>query len=139
MIFKSLYNLFQITLPDNWEHNYEDNIYSFFCQNELDGVLQISAYYSEETPDFDSQHELSKEKPKYPSAEVINLSTLSAVHYALEDQHEKLIYYYWITGSAKTKVLCSLIVKSQQEPFKLDEAYQIAFGILNTLKINSSS
>lgn len=139
IIFKSQHNLFKLLLPESWEHDYSNNVYSFYCKDELQGVLQISAFYSNNVSEFDSCHELSKEKAKYPTAEIIRLSTLKAVHYALENQEEKLLYYYWITGEAQTKVFCTLIVNAQQESFKLDKTYQTVLKILETIKISSPS
>lgn len=38
---------FQVQLPEGWEYIFEDEIYSIFNDDSVQGVLQISVYHSD--------------------------------------------------------------------------------------------
>lgn len=131
--FVSTYKLFQISLPQGWKHSFEDNVYTF--QNVESNALQISAMFHPGGKQFILQEELAKVQKEHPTANIVELSEYSAVHYGLDMADEKMLQYVWIVGYKSVKLLCALTIESERENQKLDEDYAKVIEILDTLKI----
>ncbi len=61
---------FQVKLPEGWEYLFEDEIYSIFNYDSVQGVLQVSVYQSD-TIFFDILEEYKKEKSTPPPLIVV--------------------------------------------------------------------
>lgn len=134
--FVSTYKLFQIHLPNGWEHNFEDNLDTFY-QGGRDAIsaLQISVALHPGGKQFDLQQELEKVQKEYPTAHITELSQYGAVHYGLGIADEKMLQYCWIIGHKNVKMFCTLTISSHLEDQRLDEVYTKIVDILDTLKI----
>jgi hypothetical protein len=137
--FVSSRNLFEVDLPKGWSHNFENNIYTFYNEDEVEGVLQISPYFHKGSKEFNLHEELEKEKKTNLDSQIVELSQYGAIHYGIENTSERLLNYYWITGYQNVKIFCSLVINAEQGDSKLDDSYFKALEILNTLKINAVS
>lgn len=131
--FVSTRKLFQIDLPTGWQHSFEENVYTFQCEES--SALQISAMFHPEGKQFVLDEELEKEQKKHPTAQVTELSEYGAVHFGVDITNEKMLQYAWVTGYENVKLLCTLTISSQQDNQKIDAEYEKAVEILDSLKI----
>jgi len=129
--------LFEITLPNNWVFDVEKNLYYFYPGEEFDGVLQISDYYHE-TSRFDPEVQLSKERSKHPSANIVNLSNYDAIHYGIVNE-DHTVQYCWITGFQQVMLFCTLTVRPNYSESELNLIYDRVTRILGTLVIRQKS
>lgn len=135
-MFSSSNNLFQLDLPKDWNHFFEDNVYSFSNEREVEGVLQISAYYNEGDKQFEIRKELEKAKETDVNAHIINISNYESVHYGFSDLDRQMLHYHWILGDRNVWIFCSLLLNACQTDEDLDEDYETALKILNSIQIN---
>lgn len=139
MKFQSKHQLFELYLSDEWKYDFKDNVYSFYNSNEVEGVLQISAYWGEKgkVSKFDPTEELQKEQYSYPSAQLVKVSEYDAVHFGLKYDTDNLLDYRWIIGNKNIKLFCTLLLNSDQKEEVIDKSYEKVVTILNSLKINN--
>lgn len=136
--FVSKRKLFQLDLPENWHHDWKDNVYTFYeGDSDADSVLQVSVMAHPEGKQFVLQQELEKEQKVHPTSQITELSEYGAVHYGLDMADEKMLQYRWVTGYKNVKLFCALTISSGLENQKIDEDYEKAVEILDTLKIFS--
>lgn len=134
--FVSTYKVFQIDLPDDWKHHFEDNLDTFHeAERDAISALQISVAVHPDGQQFDLQQELEKIQKEHPTALKTELSEYGAVHYGLDMVDEKMLQYRWITGHQNVKMFCTLTISSQLGNQELDEDYTKIVDILDTLKI----
>jgi hypothetical protein len=131
--FVSIRELFQIDLPGNWQHTFDENLYTF--QYEENSALQISALFHPEGKQFVLDEEFEKEMKWHPTAKVTKLSEYGAVHYGVDITNEKMLQYVWVVGYRNVKLLCTLTISSDQDDQKIDADYEKTLEILNSLKI----
>jgi hypothetical protein len=81
--YNSLRNLFSLQLPAGWQTNVENNVHTFYNEDEIQGVFQISAYFNSTGVPYDSDSELEKERKAHPTAQLIDVSKFQAVHYGV--------------------------------------------------------
>lgn len=131
--FTSKHKLFQLSLPDSWRSEFENNVYTF--EHEESSALQLSAVFHPGGKQFVLQEEFLNVQKEHPTAQITVLSEYEAIHYGLDLVNDKMLQYLWITGYKNVKLLCTLTIKSEQANQKIDEDYSNAVEILDTLKI----
>ena len=129
----SSHNLFEFELPEGWEYLIEDEIYSLFNESTVQGVLQISAYFSKENL-FNVSQEFVKMKKERKDAIIVYLGKNVAIHYALLLVEDNLIRYDWIIASSQRRIFCTFLVNSSQKVDELDSNYNQVVEILSTIK-----
>jgi Domain of unknown function (DUF3805) len=131
-------SLFEIDLPNqNWQHECIEGIHDFYNLQEIEGVLQISSYFSA-TNRFDVEKDFIQEKKRRPSSKIITLASYKAIHYG-ENLADDLLRYSWITGFENTKLFITFTINSNQEVVVIDKNYVTIMNLLASLKINLSN
>lgn len=131
--FISKRKLFQVDLPNDWQNEFENNVYTF--QKDQSSALQVTAMFHPAGKQFIVQEELENVQKEHPTAQLAEISEYGAIHYGLDLVQDKMLQYVWITGNKNVKLLCTLTIESDQESQKIDEEYAKAVEILDTLKI----
>ncbi len=131
--FESINGLFKLVLPDDYKNYLEEDTYTFHADDT--SALQISALVHYGGKQFEIHEELEKTQITHPTAGKLELGPYWAVHYGIHLVNEGMLQYIWITGERNVKLFCTLTLSDSQENFTLDTSYEIAVGILSSLRI----
>ncbi len=135
-ILKSTHNLFQLAIADGWQFSFEDNTYTIFNENELEGVIQISAYVNKNNNTYNVDHQYKKEILEYPDAIITQLSKYDSIQYMTKNLEEEILQLNWVLGHKQIMLFITLTtdLKYIKSVRKLN---QLVCKIFTTLKIIS--
>lgn len=134
-IFRSTHNLFQLSITDGWQINFEDNVYTIYNESELDGVIQISAYVNKNNNIYDLTNQYKKELVKHPDATISKLSSYDSIYYVTNNQEEQILQLNWIIGYKKTMLFINLTTDIEQVE-RAKDLCELAQKLLASLKVN---
>lgn len=132
MKIESVTGLFILELPDKWYFEFEDSIYSIYC-DDFQGVIQLSAYFSESAI-FNINEILISEEKRFPNMEKGNLSIYDSV-LSIQITDDNLIQYSWITGIKGIRIFATLVTDYDNDSKEQIERFTTAVNILNTLQL----
>lgn len=132
MKIESVTALFNLELPNNWFFEFEDSIYSIYC-NDFQGVIQLSAYFSE-SANFDIEEISISEKYRFPDMEKSKLNIYNSV-LSIQLIDDNLIQYSWITGIKGIRIFATLVTNYDNDSKEQLDRYKKAFDILNTIQL----
>jgi hypothetical protein len=132
MKIESITGLFNLELPNNWFFEFEDSIYSIYC-NDFQGVIQLCAYFSE-SANFDIEEILISEKNRFPEMEKSKLNIYDSV-LSIQIIDGNLVQYSWITGIKGIRIFATLVTDYDNDSKEQLDIYKRAFDILNTIQL----
>lgn len=135
MKIESVTGLFNLELPNNWFFEFEDSIYSIYC-DDFQGVIQLSAYFSE-SANFDIEEILISKKNRFPEMEKTKLNMYDSV-LSIQLTDDNLIQYSWITGIKGIRIFATLVTDYDNDSKEQLDRYKRAFNILNTIQLFSN-
>jgi hypothetical protein len=124
--------LFNLELPNNWFFEFEDSIYSVYCDG-FQGVIQLSAYFSE-SANFDIEEIVISEKHRFTEMEKSKLNIYDSV-LSIQLTDDNLIQYSWITGIKGIRIFATLVTDYDNDSIEQLDRYRRAFDILNTIQL----
>ena len=132
MKIESITGLFTLELPNNWFFEFEDDVYSIYCDG-FQGVIQLSAYFSE-SANFNIDEILISEKKRFPEMEKSKLNIYDSV-LSIQKTDDNLIQYSWITGINGIRIFVTLVTDYENNSEEQLKRVKIAVNILNTIQL----
>jgi hypothetical protein len=129
----SINNLFEIEVPDNWNFDYDDEVYNIHNFEVFNGIIQISVLFSK-TIQFDIHEIFYTESERFTNLKKGKISSYDSVSTS-EKMEDDLIKYIWITGDGGVKIFITVITDYDGGSLEQRGYYSQTLQILNTLKI----